>query len=135
MSRKTALHLALAAALSFFASPAMAAPVETESGRVEGVQEGALAVFKGIPYAAPPVGERRWRAPEPAPAWAGARNADACSPICPRIGAYPDDAPRGDPTGVQIGATPCLQDPASQGPARFFVLRRNMLKVRRAPGR
>ncbi|MEQ1864603.1 MAG: carboxylesterase family protein [Micropepsaceae bacterium] len=78
---------------AYFAPAAIAQPVATESGLVEGVQEGAIQVFKGIPYAAPPVGELRWRAPQPAPAWRGARSTVAFSPICPQKGAYPEDSP------------------------------------------
>lgn len=50
-------------------------------------------MFKGVPYAAPPVGRLRWRAPEPANVWSGVRTADAFSPVCPQIGAYPEDSP------------------------------------------
>jgi para-nitrobenzyl esterase len=56
------------------------APVRTESGLVQGVAEQDLAVYRGIPYAAPPVGDRRWRAPEPAPRWEGVRPAEAFGP-------------------------------------------------------
>lgn len=90
---RSSLRLLLAALFAASLSPAFAAPVATESGMVEGVRDGAVTVFKGIPYAAPPVGALRWRAPEPAPAWAGVRNADAFSPICPQVGAYPEDSP------------------------------------------
>jgi para-nitrobenzyl esterase len=41
-----------------------------------------VAVFKGIPYAVPPTGQRRWTPPEPAPNWPGVRIAKAFSPIC-----------------------------------------------------
>lgn len=53
----------------------MAEIVETQSGRIEGRREGALLEFRGIPYAAPPVGPLRWRAPQPAEPWSGLRNA------------------------------------------------------------
>jgi len=60
---------------------------------VSGVSVGETVVFKGIPFAAAPVGELRWRAPLPPPSWPGVRVADRFSPICPQPGAYPDDAP------------------------------------------
>ncbi len=44
-----------------------------ETGDVEGVLDSTLAVYKAIPYAAPPVGKLRWKAPQPARAWEGVR--------------------------------------------------------------
>jgi para-nitrobenzyl esterase len=49
--------------------------VETRSGKIEGTDEDGLQVFRGIPYAAPPVGERRFAAPEREEPWAGVRSA------------------------------------------------------------
>lgn len=72
---------------------ATAAPVPTENGMVEGVEEDGSIVFKGIPFAAPPVGPLRWRAPEPPAPWAGVKNADSFAPICMQNGAYPEDSP------------------------------------------
>ena len=54
--------------------------VETTAGSIEGLRENGLCVFKGIPYAAPPVGELRWAAPRPCPAWKGLRKAQAFGP-------------------------------------------------------
>jgi para-nitrobenzyl esterase len=56
--------------------------VRTASGAVEGTREGDLAVFKGIPFARPPVGPLRWRAPQALQHWAGVRRADAFRPDC-----------------------------------------------------
>ncbi|MGU3645429.1 carboxylesterase/lipase family protein [Microbacterium sp. C23T] len=62
-----------------------ARPVVTVStGAIRGTREGALDRFLGIPYAAPPVGERRFRAPEPAAAWVGERDASAFGPTAPQ---------------------------------------------------
>ncbi len=56
-----------------------------ETGDVEGVPDGNdLAVFKAIPYAAPPVGELRWKAPQPAKAWEGVRVCDTFGSLPPQ---------------------------------------------------
>lgn len=76
---------ALAAAL---AAPAARAtptgPVATPSGPVRGLVEDGVSVFRGLPYAAPPVGERRWTAPVPAGRWTDVRDATANGPSCPQ---------------------------------------------------
>ncbi|ASK35286.1 carboxylesterase [Alcanivorax sp. N3-2A] len=56
--------------------------VEVRQGRLAGTYAGDLSVFKGIPYAAPPVGERRWREPAAAEAWQGVRDASEFGPAC-----------------------------------------------------
>ncbi|MFC5827838.1 carboxylesterase/lipase family protein [Nonomuraea insulae] len=60
--------------------------METESGLVEGVpgRDRSVTVFRGVPYAAPPVGESRWRPPRPAPPWPGVRRAETFGPMCPQ---------------------------------------------------
>ena len=65
-----------------------AAPTVTlPSGRIEGVAVPTLpngGAFLGIPYAAQPVGDLRWRPPQPAPAWTGVFRTKAFSPACPQ---------------------------------------------------
>jgi para-nitrobenzyl esterase len=68
-------------------------PVRTDSGLVTGISENGALVFKGIPFAAPPVGDLRWRAPEPPRHWTGVKEADRFSPVCMQTGSYPPDAP------------------------------------------
>jgi len=58
--------------------------VETRSGVVEGRAESGLAVFRSVPYARAPIGERRWRPPEPESPWAGVRDAGRFGPIAPQ---------------------------------------------------
>lgn len=85
--------IVIAALAALLVTNAAAAPVETEAGSVEGVAEGGVIAFKGIPFAAPPVGPLRWRAPSPPAPWTDVKIADAFSPVCPQIGMYPDDSP------------------------------------------
>ena len=56
---------------------------KTENGTVRGLPgtNARITVFKGIPYAAPPVGELRWRAPQPAKDWEGVRECFEYGPI------------------------------------------------------
>jgi para-nitrobenzyl esterase len=56
--------------------------VATREGKLSGLLEDGLAVFKGVPYAAPPTGRLRWREPRPVAAWSGIRSADAFGPAC-----------------------------------------------------
>lgn len=56
--------------------------VSTESGAVQGAIENSLAVFRGIPYAKPPVGDLRWRTPQPVEPWKGVRDARHFSADC-----------------------------------------------------
>lgn len=56
------------------------APVATATGLVQGVSEKDLTVYKGIPFAAPPIGDLRWRAPQPVAKWDGVRAADKFGP-------------------------------------------------------
>jgi para-nitrobenzyl esterase len=56
----------------------------TKAGELRGAYENGVAVFRGVPYAAPPVGELRFSPPQPMPAWQGARDATKDSPIAPQ---------------------------------------------------
>src|SRR5215510_2775654 len=59
--------------------------VRIESGLLAGTAstgQPAVRVFKGIPFAAPPLGENRWRAPQPAAKWEGVRKADSFGAPC-----------------------------------------------------
>ena len=58
------------------------APVMTDRGPVLGSVQSGVQIFKGIPYAAAPVGALRWKAPVPPPAWADVRDATRPGPAC-----------------------------------------------------
>jgi para-nitrobenzyl esterase len=64
---------------------ASAGPVITiGDGKLQGIPDNNAAIFRGIPYAAPPVGNLRWRPPQPAVKWAGVRDATQFAPACPQ---------------------------------------------------
>ena len=70
-----------------FATPslALAQQVRVEGGRVAGVTENGVASWKGIPFAAPPVGDLRWRAPQKAARWSGVREAGQYGADCMQL--------------------------------------------------
>jgi para-nitrobenzyl esterase len=80
---------------------------ETSGGRVKGVLEadGRMAVFRGIPYAAPPVGERRWRPPVASQRWKGTRKCTKYGPYAFQRGANMDVFVKNLADGLGLGAT------------------------------
>jgi para-nitrobenzyl esterase len=82
------MHRALFAALAIMTAlplaGALSGPVTVTGGQITGVPapDPAVMVFKGIPFAAPPVGNLRWRDPQPVAAWHGVRNADQFGNSC-----------------------------------------------------
>ncbi len=75
--------VALAAGLTVSTATLGADPVvEAPAGAVRGDSRGGLTVFKGIPYAAPPIGDARWKAPADAPVWDGVKDATDFGPAC-----------------------------------------------------
>jgi para-nitrobenzyl esterase len=81
-------RLAVGAALVFCAAlalPALAEPgpvVNAPAGPVAGLADGTLHIFKGIPYAVPPVGSLRWKPPVPLAPWTDAKDATQFGPEC-----------------------------------------------------
>ncbi|MWB97411.1 carboxylesterase/lipase family protein [Agromyces seonyuensis] len=96
--------IVLVACLSEFAVPAHAQEVRTapahagppptavdiDSGRLQGVATSTGVEFRGVPYAAAPVGDLRWAPPQPVAAWSGIRDASAYSPVCPQAPPSPN---------------------------------------------
>jgi para-nitrobenzyl esterase len=84
----------VAAALVLFAVSGLDAQVQvhTEAGVVAGTQsaDGKVVIFKGVPFAAPPVGELRWKAPQPVARWKGVRKATEFGARCMQARIYED---------------------------------------------
>jgi para-nitrobenzyl esterase len=94
--------------------------VATSFGAIRGTSQGGVLTFKGVPYAAPPVGDLRWRNPAPHDCWTDARDANAFGNQCPQIR-----------SASVVGDEDCLtlnvwapQGAASNGalPVMFFLL-------------
>jgi para-nitrobenzyl esterase len=77
---------------------AIAAPVATGQGLLEGTSEDGLTVYRGIPFAAPPVGELRWKAPQPPAKREGILHADKFGDMCIQGGGRPGGD---DPTSAK----------------------------------
>ncbi len=81
--------LSISAVLVSMSTTALAVeePVQLTYGQVSGVElDGNVTVFRGIPFAAPPVGDLRWRAPQPPVPWQGVRVAETFGPACMQRG-------------------------------------------------
>ena len=74
--------LAIAIAAVPWMNAAANTTVKVEQGQLQGTKEEGLTIFRGIPFAAPPVGDLRWRPPQPAAKWDGVRPADKFAPQC-----------------------------------------------------
>lgn len=82
MMKAMAVLLAAAIALG---GAAQAAPVTIETGQLQGSDDGTVRAFLGVPYAAPPVGDLRWRPPQPAARWPGVRDATRTGASCRQV--------------------------------------------------
>ncbi|MEW6206737.1 MAG: carboxylesterase family protein [Acidobacteriota bacterium] len=83
---------ALAFALAF-SGPTLASndAIKVDGGLVSGVTTDGVRCFKGIPFAAPPTGDLRWKPPQPVVAWSGVRRCDTFGPECPQA-PYPQSS-------------------------------------------
>ena len=105
-------------AASLNAQPA--APVTTASGRITGKDLGDVQSWLGIPYAAPPVGDLRWKAPRPPASWEGVRAMDRYGSICmqpPRLAVGQPTAMSEDCLTLNVWAP----KRASKAPVMFWI--------------
>ena len=89
---------------------AAAAVVSVEGGKLAGAPSplgDEVMVYRGVPFAAPPVGDLRWRPPQPAPGWDGVRDATEAGPACMQR-AIPGEAGRFYDPGVDRMSEDCL---------------------------
>lgn len=99
--------------------------VTIDTGTLEGLDTAGVMVFRGIPYAAPPVGELRWKPPQPAKRWSGVRPASQLGHNCVQHQPYGDIDPFA--AGVSEDClylnvwTPSLARPASRVPLPVLV--------------
>ena len=119
--KRIGLLLLLSGVLFVVARPSAMIPdqVRIDTGVLAGVvgaTQPAVRMFKGIPYAAPPLGESRWRAPRPAVKWDGVRNADAFGAPC-AAGAPVGGRGGGGARGAAPGQAPAAAAPPRE-PAR-----------------
>lgn len=82
MQRLSAVFFLIAVSIAAVADAAPRELVRIDSGRLRGFTAGDIVSFKGIPFAAPPVGQLRWRAPQPAQPWPGVRAATEFGSAC-----------------------------------------------------
>src|SRR6185369_12678834 len=80
--RRISLITVCAAILVAVNARAEVREADVTGGRVSGVAVTGIVTFKGIPFAAPPVGELRWKAPQPLKPWAGVKDASTFGPSC-----------------------------------------------------
>jgi para-nitrobenzyl esterase len=117
---------AVLAVILLAAAPVLAqiSIVKVTGGAVEGVSKDGIASFKGIPFAAPPVGELRWRAPQPVKPWQGVKKAHDFAP-----GPMQDKAFGASLGGPQIISEDCLylnvwtgaKNPGEKRPVMFWI--------------
>jgi para-nitrobenzyl esterase len=93
--------------------------VRVESGQLQGVVDNGVVSYKGVPFAAPPVGELRWRPPQPVAQWKGVRPATEFGPDCMQ---------------GRFGPPPAPGAPAAQGPSEDCLFLNIWLPASAKPG-
>jgi para-nitrobenzyl esterase len=116
------MFVVLIALFALAVSASAQVQVRTRDGVVEGttVQGTGIRVFKGIPYAAPPVGNLRWQPPQPAAPWQGVKKAAAFGPRCMQARVFDDMIFRDDASEDCLYAN--VWAPARRGGGRLPVM-------------
>jgi para-nitrobenzyl esterase len=106
-------------------------PVKTDAGLLSGTSAAAPGVraFKGIPFAAPPVGALRWRAPQPVAKWTGVRHADKFGNVCVQpkgvgrlnISVDLPDSPAASEDCLYLNIWTAAQSAAERRPVMFWI--------------
>jgi para-nitrobenzyl esterase len=84
----------------------------TQSGAVQGVVEGNVLAFRGIPFAAPPVGNLRWQSPQSPANWVGVRDASSFGSVCPQLNG--NNQPIGDEDCLFLNVFMSIERPHNQ---------------------
>jgi len=99
------VHVAALIGAASMLAGAASDTVTVDGGKVRGTSEDGVRVFKGVPFAAPPVGALRWKAPQPVVPWKKEREASAFAPQCMQL-PYPAGSPYAGPE--QTTSEDCL---------------------------
>lgn len=79
-----ALVTALTTIVNFGSTATVKEILKVEGGLISGLEADGIRIYKGIPFAAPPVGELRWKAPQPVIPWSGVKECTAFGAECPQ---------------------------------------------------
>ena len=129
LSKMRGYALCIFGILIVISSSAMADPltIKTQQGKVHGkpINEGKVRAFLGIPYAAPPLGELRWKAPAPFAAWKGVREAVSYGPRCMQAPVFEDmvfqDGGQSEDCLFLNVFTPATAKPKAKLPVMFWI--------------
>lgn len=96
-------------------------PVATEQGLVRGEVLGSIIAFRGIPYTAPPVGDLRWKPPQPHEPWEGVQDALTFGPPCPQFTSSNSEAIIGSEDCLTLNIWAPKDKEPSLRPVMFFI--------------